>query len=162
MNNTSQITNYNLFSNTSRLGTFIIVLLWFILNAIGIYRVAKRENVKLPWLAWIPLIQYYTLGEIVQNKSKIKYLGFILFLSQTILFLYFYFLPLNLTTFLIYLVLLIGSYIIFQYALNLYYKLVDPDKAFLYLVLGILFPFLIPIWIFALSKDKSKDNFYYD
>ena len=160
MNNSNQVTNANLFSNTSRLGTYIIVFLWFLFYAIGFFRVARREKIKNAWLAWIPFGQFYLLGQIVQKKSKIPFLGIILLLSQLILAFFFSFINLNLTSFLIYLVILIIFYCIYQYAFNLFYKIVDPDRSFLYLVLGILFPFLIPIWVLALSKEKKPDDFY--
>lgn len=157
------ITSVSLFFNTSVLVTFIIALLWYIFNAIGFFSVAKRLGIKNYWLAWIPFIQYYLFGKIIGNKVLgIKHAGILLVCIPLIIVFYPVFIPLNITTFLIYLGIIIVFYIYYQAAFNEYYKIVDPNKAFLYFVLGILFPFLIPIWVLVLTKEpKDEYDQYY-
>ncbi|WP_062198112.1 hypothetical protein [Massilibacterium senegalense] len=46
----------------------IIIAVLYIFLALGLYKMAVRENINNPWLAWIPVAQYYTLGELVKHK----------------------------------------------------------------------------------------------
>ncbi len=161
MTSNTSLSSVSLFFNTSVLTVIIVSVLWFIFYAIGFYRVAKKEEVKNVWLAWIPFVQFYLLGEIVQPKFKYKNTGIILLITQILIVIIPMFIRLNLVTFVIYLIFLLITYIYYQMVFNCFYKIVDPDKAFLYLVLGVLFPFMVPIWVLVLSNPKDNDQDYY-
>jgi len=48
------------------LAVFIVV---YVFLAIGLMKMAKRENIENPWLAWIPIAQSYILGKLVSHKQ---------------------------------------------------------------------------------------------
>lgn len=60
---------------------FAIMLVFHIFKAIGMQKVAKARGLKNGWLAWIPLINSYTLGEIADDinikKGKTTYFSWI-------------------------------------------------------------------------------------
>ena len=56
-------------------------LLTYILSSVGLYTIAKRRGIENPWMAWIPMANYWTMGCIsdqyqyvvngkVRNKRK--------------------------------------------------------------------------------------------
>lgn len=42
----------------------VISVTIYVLEALGIYTIAKRRGIHNPWLAWIPVAQYWILGSI--------------------------------------------------------------------------------------------------
>ena len=42
------------------------------ISSFGMYRIAKRRNLPCPWLAWIPLINLWTLGSIADQHTFFK------------------------------------------------------------------------------------------
>lgn len=144
------------FFSTSVLVIIAISALWYLLQAIGLYKIAKENNIKRPWLAWVPFGQSFLLGEIVGNRIwNFGYADWILCISEIIIVLIPIFFSLTLPVLIIYALFLLVRYCYYQTALNILYKMQDPDKSFLYLILGVLFPFLIPIWIFVLRNKKE-------
>lgn len=72
------------------MGVFLVLALvalaigvaFYVLESFGIYTIAKRRGIRKPWLAWIPVAQYWTLGSIsdqyqyvakgnVRNRRKV-------------------------------------------------------------------------------------------
>ena len=53
---------------------FLVIMIYFIFfvfgfisyafNSYGLYEIAKKENIKNPYIAWIPYINRYILGKI--------------------------------------------------------------------------------------------------
>lgn len=59
-----------------------VTVLVYILKALALYTIAKRRNIKKPWLAWIPVVNVWILGSVsdqyqyvvkrqVKNKRKV-------------------------------------------------------------------------------------------
>lgn len=145
-----------LFLSTSIIAVVVIAVFWFILEGIGLFKIAKENNIKNSWLAWIPFGQSYLLGKIIGDKVwGLGSASWILLLGQILLAFLPLFFNLTLTFLIIYSVLALIYYFYFQSALNTLYKMQDPDKSILYLLLGFLFPFLIPIWIFVLRNKRE-------
>ena len=59
-----------------------VAVLVYILKALALYTIAKRRNIKKPWLAWIPGVNLWVLGSVsdqyqyvvkrqVKNKRKV-------------------------------------------------------------------------------------------
>ncbi|MBE6921217.1 MAG: hypothetical protein E7468_06635 [Ruminococcaceae bacterium] len=59
-----------------------VAVLVYILKALALYTIAKRRNIKKPWLAWIPVVNVWILGSVsdqyqyvvkrqVKNKRKV-------------------------------------------------------------------------------------------
>ncbi len=42
----------------------------YVINALGIFLLAKKLDVNLSWLAWIPVAQYFTLGKVAEKCDK--------------------------------------------------------------------------------------------
>ena len=61
--------------------TGILLIVWFlamgfslvmyVLNAVGLYRVAKRRGIHHPWLAWIPIGNSWLLGSISDHYQYV-------------------------------------------------------------------------------------------
>lgn len=49
-----------------------MVITSYVLYAIGLQTMAKREEVIPDWLAWIPILNWYVIAEIVREKPMIK------------------------------------------------------------------------------------------
>ena len=57
--------------------TFGFSIAMYVLQALGMYRIANRRGIPNPWLAWIPVAQMWTLGSISDQyqyvaKGKVK------------------------------------------------------------------------------------------
>ena len=142
----------------------------YFFTAMGLYTIAKRREIACPWLAWIPVANQWTLGSIYDDykwmvsgdytKMRITLLVFailegvgVLFdtyvwnnsdaLEQAALFAVFG-IP-----------ILIIEIVAFVFQCKAYYSLYascKPKGAVLLLVLSIIFPFLLPFFIFACRK----------
>lgn len=42
-------------------------IIGYVINALGIFRLAKKLNVDLAWLAWIPVAQNFTIGKVAEK-----------------------------------------------------------------------------------------------
>lgn len=145
-----------LFFNTTLITISIIAFAWFVLQGIGLFKIAKENNIRNAWLAWIPFAQNFVLGEIVGNKIwNINGTSWILLLGELLIVLIPLFIPLNLLTLILLTVFYFIYYLYYQSALNILYQEQDQDKSVLYFILGFIFPFLIPIWIFVLRNKKE-------
>jgi len=51
-------------------GAFMILI--YVLNARGLYVIAQRRGIKRPWLAWIPVGNYWLVGSISDNARLLK------------------------------------------------------------------------------------------
>lgn len=60
----------------------LLSLAAYVFSALGIYTIAQRRGIKHPWMAWIPLVNVWTLGSVsdqyryvvkgeVKNKRKV-------------------------------------------------------------------------------------------
>ena len=45
----------------------VLGIINYVIHALGIFKLAKKTDVKLPWLAWIPYAQYFTMGKVVEQ-----------------------------------------------------------------------------------------------
>jgi len=46
---------------------FVIVVPLYILMAVGLSKMAKNKGIQNPWLAWVPIGNFYMLGKVVDN-----------------------------------------------------------------------------------------------
>ena len=44
-----------------------VTIVGYVINALGIYRLAKQQGVDYAWLAWIPYAQYYIFGKVTEQ-----------------------------------------------------------------------------------------------
>ena len=50
--------------------SLIATLIHYLLYCFAIFRIAKKLDVDLAWLAWIPYAQYYTLGKVAEKCDE--------------------------------------------------------------------------------------------
>lgn len=50
--------------------SLIVTLIHYVLYCFGIFCIAKKLDVDLAWLAWIPYAQYYTLGKVAEKCDE--------------------------------------------------------------------------------------------
>ena len=50
--------------------TDVLVVVAFVLQGWALFTIAKRRGIPLPWLAWIPIGDYWTLGVISDRYQK--------------------------------------------------------------------------------------------
>lgn len=150
-----------LFALIAGLGIFtismllLIPIILYVFSSLGIYTMALRKNIQYPWLAWIPIIKLFVLGEIIDeivliSSLKIPYAQVILPIAAVCTSA-FIAIP--------YLGWLIGIGVaIYNYAAYYrLYKLYRPDSTILFLVLSIIFPFMLSIFPFVLRKEKPYE-----
>ncbi len=164
---------------------FVFGIISYVLQSVGMYTIAKRRGIHNPWMAWVPVVNMWILGSIsdqyqyvakgkVRNRRK-TLLGLTIALTVTIVLFYIGILGLSFSAIgspdsvgsivgfvvlfvLLYLALLVVAIIaaVFQY-IALYDLFVSsrPNGAVAFLVLGIIFSFLLPFFIFACRKKDG-------
>lgn len=50
----------------------LLILLFYIFPSFGLYRIAKRKNMKSPAFAWIPVVREYLYGQVAFDNNKTK------------------------------------------------------------------------------------------
>lgn len=58
--------------------TVAVAIVAYVFQSIGLYTLAKRRGIKRPWLAWIPVGDYWIIGSIsddvrLRNKSELNH-----------------------------------------------------------------------------------------
>ena len=154
-----------------------VCITFYVLQALGLYTVAKRRGINHPWLAWVPVGNLWLLGTIsdqyqyvakgrVRNRRKVL-LGLIIGMFGVLILacglavgavigmsdmLSGAMLALVVICYIAYVVLAIVV-TVFQYIA--YYDLFascDPGNAVLYLVLSIVFNITLPFFVFSCRK----------
>lgn len=130
----------------------------YVLGALGLYRLAKNRGIPYAWIAWIPWIQNWLLGDLTGGEMW----GFggsslVLVLTPPVLAL------LSMTGVGALLAAPLSiAFVVYTYmVLYKLFKMYAPDTAVLFLVLGILFSFLIPIWYFIIRNNKPDTSQLY-
>lgn len=126
----------------------VAFVLFYVLFAVGLMKMAQRENVENPWLAWIPFAQSYTMGRLVSHKLG-ENSGWIV-LGLTILSSISSFIPF--IGFLISLGVAVFMFIVMHWIYEKY-----SDKSVIMTVLTVLtIGALAPIFIFAIRNNERK------
>ena len=157
-------------------------LVMYVLNAVGIYRIAKRRGIHHPWLAWVPIGGSWVLGSIadqyqyVVNQKKTSRRKILLILSLVMIVAC---MPLMCgaallminsdaegASFALGIAFLVLSYLatmglvitvtVFSYIA--YYDLFrscKPGKEILFLVLGIIFNVTLPFFVFFCGNSDG-------
>lgn len=129
----------------------------YIFQSFGLLNIAKKEQYKFPYIAWIPGLSHYILGKFCMDNTKgiiysiltiIKLVLFIIviFIDNTILF----------NTFLIYVII---YFIIDMLVMDKFYKKVYNNPQVFTIFTIITFGILKPIFIYTIRIPKiSKYN----
>lgn len=120
--------------------------------AISLYSIAKNNNVPNPWLAFIPIVQYYIIGSLCEEYVIF---GFrIRRLQLTLVLLELLQVFLGIASPAIYIPLRIIVNILIVLVLHKFFYLFSPQHAFLYAALS-LFGRLPLVIIMYMIKDRS-------
>ena len=129
----------------------IIGLALYVLFAFSLYTMASKRNIDNPWLAFIPLANFYVLGKIIGPynvlKFEIKPPEILLIVAAVV---YFGFLYIPVIGFLV----ANAALIVLLYGLYTLYWRMDKDKALFYTLLSAVLPVLAVPIIFFILKDK--------
>ncbi len=129
----------------------IYSVILYLAGSVSLYFIAKRNNVRGKWLAFLPVVQYYIIGSICEEyilaRRRIRFLQWIMPLLALLqiyfsLFSGFFFAPAKLVV-----------NVLMALFLHKFFYLFVPGRATLYAVLSLLgrIPFVI---ILFLVKDK--------
>ena len=138
------------------LATFAVLIIgvgivMYVFSALGLYTMAGNRGIEYKWIAWIPVVQLWLLGDLIDNKMwGFEYTNAVLTLGTV------------LTTILqridstagFGVVLGIVMYVYQAFCYNKLFKIYAPEHATLYTVLGVIFPFLVPIWYFVIRNNE--------
>lgn len=130
--------------------SFIVACGLYLLFSYGLYRMAEKAGVENSWFAFIPIVQYYTMGKVIREVKigsyVIPHLEWVLVLAPFAYVLLSLIPIINFIAGIIYVVF----YIIVTYSLFKKYS----HNAVLMTILGFLVPFLYPIFVFALRNSE--------
>jgi hypothetical protein len=123
----------------------------YLLMALGLKKLADNRNIENSWVAFIPILQLYIMGLLIE---KLEIFGFEIPELSLVL-------PvLTLITPLVSKISLVGSiysiavYIVFAFALYKLYKLYAPENAQIYIILSVVLPFMGPIFIYLIRNNE--------
>lgn len=128
----------------------MIYVLTYPLYCVGLFQLAKRKQMALSWLAFVPKLNHYILGSIVGDfpllGRKCTFLPYLLpFLSL------FSLLPIPLVGKISNLIFLL----LYWVTIHRLYEIYAPSNADIYLILGIISQCLTPIFVFRLRNKKK-------
>ena len=142
-----------MFGFLALLGMFLFIftligIAFYVIFAFSFYKMTVNAGIENPWLAWIPIAQWYVLAKIIKSLNiggfEIPNLEFVL-PGATLLVMALNRVPV------IGSLLSLANFILLLFALNKLYKMYKPDQAVLYTILSI---FGLPIpFIFLSIKD---------
>lgn len=124
----------------------------YILSAFGLHTMAKRNGIKHGWLVWIPIFQWYILGELIGNKLfGIDHIGWVLVLAPIVTGFVGFF-----TTGIVYSILLLLSYVLEVAAYYKLFKIYDPEHALLFTITGFLISPLLGLYLFLIRNNTRQ------
>lgn len=126
----------------------LISIAFYIIFAYALYKMAVNAGLENPWMAWIPILQWYILGKLIKTLKIGNYdipsIELVLPVASLLV------VVLNRIE-IIGSLLSLANFILTLFALNKLYKMYKPDQATLFTVLSI---FGLPIpFIFMSIKD---------
>ena len=151
-------------------------LFLYILEAAGTMRIASRRGVRAPGLAWVPIVNVFTLGAIVDDINarrgkKTSFRTVLLMLNIFSILLYFLGSLVNkavdmyaelMNVALIYLVVFfvysVVFYIIWLVCLHKIYRVYDSKNAVIFTIIGILFVELQQLLPFIVRNNPASDE----
>jgi hypothetical protein len=123
----------------------------YLLMALGLKKLADNRNIENSWVAFIPILQLYVMGLLIE---KLEIFDFEIPELPLVL-------PgLTLITPLVSKIPFVGGiysiavYIVFAFALYKLYKLYVPENAQIYIILSVVLPFMGPIFIYLIRNNE--------
>jgi len=129
-----------------------IVLICYLLLALGLFKMAKKRNIENAWIAFIPVFQVYIIGKLIEplklGKTEIPQISVILG-AGAVAVIFLGWLPLigQLISLAFFALLLVSLYKL--------YEAYSPQNAVLFTVLSII-PGLAPILVFVIRNKEPQ------
>lgn len=138
---------------------FLISIALYVLMAVGLYNLAKTENTGNEWFAFIPILQLYIIGKILKEIKISTYtipsLELVLPLAPVTLYVADAILRIvPILGALVALILNIAFIVLYAIVMYNFYKRYKGDQTTVMTILSVIFPFMIPIFIFNLRNAK--------
>ncbi|MEA5002666.1 MAG: hypothetical protein VB081_04125 [Christensenella sp.] len=156
----------------------ILVAVFYVFSALGLYTMAKRRGLENPWLAWIPIVYIYVIGKLADTyaakhmNKKTNYAVLLLGLIVGVVVLvvvmlctafmggfYMSYMSTIWPVFIILYVLVIAAAIVYAvfYYISLY-RIYNwhSESATVLLILSILFSVIVPFVLFALRNGDNR------
>jgi hypothetical protein len=130
--------------------TMLTGLILYLVYSFGLYKMAQKQGLENSWLAFVPIIQLYTLGKVIGELKILSYKipqpEFVL-PGSTIISIVLSQVPV--------IGLLINLAVIVLYVAAFYelYKKYKPASAVLYTVISFVIPFTLPFFVFSLRNE---------
>lgn len=142
------------------LGAFAVVLMFligiaaYIFMSLGLMTLAQKKGIENPWLAWIPIANFYILGKIIVTLNifniEITQLPFIL-MGGAVAAAVFGAIPV------LGWIIGIAFAVLIFFALHKLFLMYAPDKAVIYVVLSIIFSF-IGLFGYLIYSIRNNDE----
>lgn len=130
---------------------FIIAIVLYILASLGLYKLAQNAGIENPWLAWIPIGNFYILAKLIKTLKigsyEIPRLEIVLPLAPVVASILGG-IPV------IGWIFTLASGVLYFFALYKLFTIYRPQNATVWLILSIVLPFMGPIFIFLMRKDR--------
>lgn len=135
------------------MGLFVLVgIALYVLFSFGLFTLANRRNVPNAWLAWIPIAQFYILGEVIGPVKLGSYE-----ITQTGAYLLGAMVGLWILSMIPFLGMLFGvaNMVVGVGALYfLFSRYTRENTPILYTVLSVVLPFMGPIFVFMIRNNE--------
>ena len=131
---------------------FVVGLICYILLAAGLYTMANNKGIENPWFAWIPILQLYTLGQIIE---EIRFGDFevpnvpLALVAAALAPIVLGWIPL------LGWLITLASAVLGIYSLYLLFEMYS-ENAVVKTILSVVIPFLGPIFVFMLRNESPK------
>ncbi len=152
---------------------FLIGLVMYLLQSIGLYKIGQRAGIQNSWLAFIPPFNLYIMGKVL-GPDRVRFLGQNITNPEVLMpltpFIMGAIAPFTSTASggvgaLLYLIFLVVNILgaIFLLVCNYQFlKMFKGDSAKLLFVVSIIFPIVWPFIIFSMRNSDPVDGGYYD
>ena len=145
------------------LAILLLAVVVYVFQSIGLYTIAKRRGIQNPWLAWLPVGNYWIAGSIadqyryVVKGEEMNRRTILLVTSAVGMAVSWLISGVGMENELLDLVVTgldVFTFVIWQICLYELYTSCNPKNNVLFLVLGIIFPFMPAFFIFANRKKE--------
>ena len=145
------------------LAILLLTVVVYVFQSIGLYTIAKRRGIQNPWLAWLPVGNYWIAGSIadqyryVVKGEEMNRRTILLVTSAVGMAVSWLISGVGMENELLDLVVTgldVFTFVIWQICLYELYTSCNPKNNVLFLVLGIIFPFMPAFFIFANRKKE--------
>lgn len=132
--------------------TCLFLLIVYLLKSFGLFWMAKSRELPLYWLAFVPIVHNYILGEIIYNRIFGLFGAKWILLLSPLIIIFLTFL-INIDS-ILYSILIGVYYITITFAYYYVYRIYSNKTAFLLYLSGFVLLPLNSLWIFLLRKKK--------